>query len=206
VCSPHNKSSSLPPHPPSPPPRPPRPLPHPRSSPRPRRPHESDRMLNALPLNALPLNALPLNALPLPSWRDAGRGDRIMGQNAAYQYYFFPKMAMRYPSAAGFLFTSSDVILLYWNYGGANKSRLWLSDASGCPACRPPFISFSPPVGKTHFESASQKQGVKGAIHMMELQYRAQLTRIPAASQRRLPSASLRHLLCPPPLRRSPCL
>lgn len=111
----------------------------------------------------------------LASWRFAGRGDRSWGKNPAYQYYFFPKMALRYPAAAGFLFTAGDAIVLYWNYAGVNKSRLWLSDVPGCPACRPAFVPFSQAGGRGHLESAAQRRGVKSAIHMMDLQYQAQL-------------------------------
>lgn len=84
-------------------------------------------------------------------------------------------MAMRYPSAAGFLFIAGDVTVLYWNFGVVNKSRLWLSDAPGCPSCRPPFVPFGKVEGKGPLVSVPQKRGVKAAIHMMDLRYQAQL-------------------------------
>lgn len=111
----------------------------------------------------------------------SGRGPRSWGKNPSYQYYFFPRVAARYQTAAGFLFTAADVLVHYWNLVEANKSRLWLPDVPGCPPCRPSFVplntSGSPAGPRSPLENSIQKKGVSQALQRMEPEQREQLER-----------------------------
>lgn len=111
----------------------------------------------------------------------AGRGPRSWGKNPSYQYYFFPWVAARYQTAAGFLFTTSDVLVHYWNLAEANKSKLWLPDVPGCPPCRPSFVPFNTTDSASGFssplENSIQKKGVIRALQRMEADQREQLER-----------------------------
>jgi len=42
------------------------------------------------------------------------------------QYWWLPKIMARYPEAEGFLWTNDDVIVNYWKFLGADKTKLWL--------------------------------------------------------------------------------
>lgn len=44
----------------------------------------------------------------------------------AYHYGALPRLLQRYPNAEGLLWTNDDVVINYWNFLKANKSKLWL--------------------------------------------------------------------------------
>jgi len=43
-----------------------------------------------------------------------------------YQFWCLAKIMARYPDADGFLWTNDDVMLSYWKFIEANKTKLWM--------------------------------------------------------------------------------
>lgn len=48
------------------------------------------------------------------------------GTTWGYHYAALPRILRRFPEAEGVLWTNDDVVINYWNFLGANKSKLWL--------------------------------------------------------------------------------
>lgn len=56
----------------------------------------------------------------------AGRGPAPWLWDWRNQYWWLPKIMARFPEAEGFLWTNDDVIVNYWNFLKADKTKLWL--------------------------------------------------------------------------------